>query len=490
MVVGRTAAGTRRRRSSASLLRSSIIVLIATLVVFIMVGCGAGGDRNEEITGVDVRELPMPQARAYFARPCPPIGTSPGPDRQLTYWSMWTKEEPQGKVLQRAFACFERTTGVRVNVQWLGRKYLTQNLAPALNTSRVPDLFDQDINQVRAAIVAADGTRPVDDVLGYSIGEGEKRVVDVLPRAFYDFPQNRDSSGHLVQIPYEVLANAWWYDRKKLPNLKPPTTIDELFALFDRARRAGRGAIAQDGDVNLYNAFFFSQLAARYVGPGGMVAAAQDRTGRRWRTEPGFLRAAQYVERLARGRYLLDGWDASKFPQVQQRWADGEADFLFLGSWGPSETREYLAKQGGGAVIDYGSFQFPQPPGATHDVVERMPVGFSIPKQAAHPRAAKAFIAYFLHRELLAGIPIVADNLTPRPDLDVPPDIAGVKAALDDPRKEHMLFMDGLHGLFGGTYVDEVFFPAGNDLLRGRISARQFIDRMARDTATYWKARG
>jgi raffinose/stachyose/melibiose transport system substrate-binding protein len=460
---------------------------------------GCAGGRGEDEGGGD---LALPQAAAYFAKPCPEAapagragaGAVAGKDRELTYWSMWTKEEPQGKVLQHAFKCFEAKTGVKVTVEWLGRKYLTQNLAPALNTGKVPDLFDQDISQVQAAIVSAGGTQPVDDVLGRHTGEGSRTVADVVPDKFYNFAQNKDKNGKLVQIPYEILGSAWWYDKRRVKGFSAPATMEQLFALFDRAKREGRGAIAQDGDINLYNANFFSQLATRYVGPGGIVAAAADRTGRRWRTDPGFLRAAQYVERLARGRYMIDGWDASKFPQVQQRWADGEADYLFVGSWGPSETREYLTKQGsepgGGGTIDYGSFQFPMPDGATHDIVERMPVGFAVTRQARHPEAAKAFMAYFLNRELLAGIPVVANNLTPRPDLPVPADIAPVKAALDDPRKTHSLFLDGLHGLFGGKYVDEVFYPADNDLLHGKITARRFIDTMARETADYWKAQG
>ena len=47
---------------------------------------------------------------------------------------MWTKDEPQGRVLQKAFKCFQEKTGVKVDVQWLGRKAYTQNLVPALNT--------------------------------------------------------------------------------------------------------------------------------------------------------------------------------------------------------------------------------------------------------------------------------------------------------------------------------------------------------------------
>ncbi|MFF5207686.1 ABC transporter substrate-binding protein [Streptosporangium sp. NPDC000396] len=446
-------------------------------------GNGKGADAAPAEQTTSSGEFTLPTAAAYFTTPCPGAGTKPITDRELTYWSMWTKDEPQGKVLRHVADCFTKQTGVRVDIQWLGRAYLRQNLVPALNTDTVPDLFDQDLTGIRAAVVAAGGTQPVDDVLDMKTGDGTVR--DLLPAPYWDTPAAEDDAGRLFAVPYIVLGNAWWYDKRQVENFTAPRTMDEVFALFDAAKKAGRSAVALDGDISYYGAWFFDQVASRYVGPGGLAGAAQDKTGRLWKTDPGFLKAAEYTAKT--GTYLIDGWDAAKFPQIQQRWADGDADYLFMGSWGPTEAREYLAKQGGTETIDFGSFQYPMPEGATHDVVEVQEIGFGVTKKAKHPQAAKAFIAYLLTKSMLAGIPAVADNLTPRKDLPVPGDIAGLKAALDDPAKTHTLFMDGVDGIAGGKYAEQVFFPADNDLLKGRLTPQQFIDRLADATAAFWK---
>ncbi|SFO97394.1 raffinose/stachyose/melibiose transport system substrate-binding protein [Amycolatopsis arida] len=464
--------------STASTVSTALVAGVA--VVLGLAGCGSP-------TGTGPAALPGTEE--YFATPCPEPGVRPA-GTEFTYWSMWTADEPQARVLQHAVDCFTEKTGVQVTVQWLGRKLLTQNVAPALNAGEVPDLIDQDLSQLKAAVVAPGGTQSVEDVYGMKVGEGDRTVEDVLARYSHDLPQHADAEGNRFLVPYEMITNAWWYDRNTHPDLTPPRTMDELFALFEQELQAGRPAISQDGDISHYNAYFFTQLAARFVGPGGIAAAAADRTGESWRTEPGFLAAARLVERIATGGYFAEGWDAAKFPQVQQRWADGETAYTFNGTWLPSETREYLNKQGGGREIQYGSFQFPMSEGATHDIVEQMPIGFAVPAPARNAEPAKAFIAYVLHKDILQGIPTVSDNLAPRTDLPVPADLADAKAALDDPDKEHTLVMDGLDGLFGGTYVDTVFFPADDALLRGQITAEQFIDRMATDTATYWKSRG
>jgi raffinose/stachyose/melibiose transport system substrate-binding protein len=127
------------------------------------------------------------------------------------------------------------------------------------------------------------------------------------------------------------------------------------------------------------------------------------------------------------------------------------------------------------------------PEGATHKVVEQLPIGFAVTAKAKHPEAAKAFMAYVLNKDILAGIPTVADNLTPRADLAVPDSLKDIKAALEDPAAEHAIFMDALDGLAAGKWVDNVFYPLDNDLLKGKITARQFIDRLAAKQAEFWK---
>ncbi|MFD6070148.1 carbohydrate ABC transporter substrate-binding protein, partial [Amycolatopsis lurida] len=122
--------------------------------------------------------------------------------------------------------------------------------------------------------------------------------------------------------------------------------------------------------------------------------------------------------------------------------------------------------------------------------VEQMSIGFSVTKKAKHPEAAKAFIAYFLNKDLLAGIPIVADNLVPRADLAVPDDLKQVKAALDDPKKEHVLQYDGIDGIAGGKWQTDVFDPADIALLKGQITPQQFVDQLATKGAEFWKNQG
>lgn len=422
-------------------------------------------------------------------RECPKIAEKPAKGNgTVTYWSMWTEAEPQAKVLAKTFDCFTKETGIKVDVEWVGRKVLTTNVAPALNTDTVPDLIDQDVSQVAAAVGTPGGLQPVDDVLDMKVSEGDKTVGDVMQKVYYDIPANKLADGGLMLVPYETLSTAWWYDAKNVENFEAPKTTEDLFALFDAAKKDQEGAVAQDGDIDFYNAYFFTQWAEQYVGPGGLLAAAQDKTGEKWKTDKGFLEAAKLTERLGKGKYFLDGWDASKFPSVQNRWADGDAAYLFVGSWITSEAGEYLKKAAGGAEdvgADFKSFAMPPADGATHKTVEQLPIGFGVTKKAANPEATKALIAYALNKENITPISTQADNLVPREDVPAPAALEGVKAALDDPTAEAVLFMDGMDGQ-APDWTTEVFYPLNNKLLKGQLTAEQFVNQLAAGTKKFY----
>src|SRR6185437_4420632 len=108
-----------------------------------------------------------------------------------------------------------------------------------------------------------------------------------------------------------------------------------------------------DGDIAGYNSAWFSNLMIHSGGPGSLYKIAADKTGAAW-DSPAVLAAAQKVQALAQGGYLINGYNASKWPAQQQAWANGGADLLLNGSWIPTETGTYAAKD-----FQYSSFPFP-----------------------------------------------------------------------------------------------------------------------------------
>lgn len=476
----------RARRGGVRTGKTAFVMVAMTAVLATLTACG--GTTASNSTKAKGQGLPNPAD--YFDNskwPCPTIAQKPASSSgTVTYWSMWSQGEPQQKVLQKTLDCFTSQTGIKVDVQWIGRKVLTTSVAPALNTDNVPDLIDQDVNQLRAAVAEPGGLQSLSDVLDYKV-DGDKTVRDVLGKQYWDYPQAKGSDGQPFLIPYEVFANNWWYDKNVLKGVTPPKSTADLFALMDKAKAAGIAGLSLDGDIDFYNAYYFTREAESYVGPGGLAKAAGDKTGQLWKSEPGYLEAAKFVEKIAKGSYLIKGWDASKFPQVQQQWADGKSGLIYMGSWLPGEVGAYEDKSGSGRKVDYASFPMPKPDGATHNVLEILPLGFAITKKAKNADAAKALIAYSLNSKLMVGTSAVAENLTPRADIPVPAKLDGLLAAYNAPGIEFTINMDGIDGTYA-KWITAVFYPLDKQLISGKLTAAEFIDQMASGSAKFWSS--
>lgn len=103
--------------------------VLCAMMVASLAACGGGGDK--ETSG----------------------GADSGKDggKELVYWSMWSEEEPQAKVIQEAVDKYTEDTGVKVDVQFKGRNGQREGLQPALDAKQTIDLFDEDVNRVNGS---------------------------------------------------------------------------------------------------------------------------------------------------------------------------------------------------------------------------------------------------------------------------------------------------------------------------------------------------
>jgi ABC-type glycerol-3-phosphate transport system substrate-binding protein len=425
--------------------------LLAAVLVIVPAGCGVG----DEGGGGSLTE---------------------GDSKEFTYWSMWESDEPQAEVLKDAIASFEQQSGITVNVEWQGRNVL-QKLTPTLRTGNVPDLVDQDGNLVRASLVKPGAHLDLSGLYDLEVpGEG-KTVADVIPDKYVDLV--RDDQGRPYMVPYEVIAYALWYDANSLPAVEkdPPATWEDFLALLQERKQAGQAPLAQDGDIGFYNSLWTGHALVRALGAGGLNETVADESGEAWK-DPRILEALKAVEGLVRSDQFIEGYDGSKWPAVQERWAKGDAAFLLMGSWAPSETQPSAPKD-----FEYASFEFPRLVGSDESVQAGV-IGFAIPERAEHADAAAKFVAHLLNKDRLSGIAENALNLTPRSDVPVPDELTDLKTIIEE--RPVALPYDGADADFP-NYAVEVFDPLSTDLLTGKLTAEQFVERIAAKQAEYWK---
>ena len=390
----------------------------------------------------------------------------------IKYFSMWREGESQQLVLKGMIESFEAATGHTVDVQWAGRDVLT-TVRAAVSAGDSVDLVDLDGEAGIGAIVKTGQALSLADVLDMTIPGEDNTVADVIPSEFLDV-YAIDGEPHM--LPYEVISSGIHYNGARLAELglDPPTTWDEFIAV---SLASGDNAVQHDGLINFYNAYWLYWLVVRHGGPGAFHAAASDPTGEGWRSEPIQAAVADLVELVESGA-LADGYEGSNWPISQQSWAAGDGTFNINGTWLADETSSYTPDG-----FEYRMLSFPTVEGG-HESAELYQIGWAVPTASAEPEVAKQFIAYALQRDRLAGIALVAKNLTPRSDIGVPPDITDAAEIFAANPEVHRPY-DGVPGDYP-EYWSTVFMPLDDQLFFGQISGEEFIDQIAAATAEFW----
>ncbi|MFI6499565.1 ABC transporter substrate-binding protein [Nonomuraea typhae] len=401
-------------------------------------------------------------------------GTSGGKAQELRVWSTWSEGEPNQKVLAEAFKDFEKETGVKVRVQWKGRTAM-KSFLPSLNTSNVPaDLIEGNNRELTRQFAAAKGALDLSDVYAAKV-QGEQATVGETVGESYKRMATAQS-GVLAQMPYQVSTYGWFFDGKSFPNLAPKTW-EEFVKVLDARKAEGRKPLGQDGSIPNYNARYLEHFSRAIMGDEGWHALAPDKSGQSW-LKPEVLKAAQMVEALAKGEYFPDGFNAAKFPAMQQKWANGESDFLYQGTYLPKEVAPY-AKPG----LEFRAFRFPAVEGRA-PTMNVTTTGFGIPAKAANPAAAKKFLAFFLQKKYQDKVSSLALEISVRKDVPAAPQVADLKAALDSGEINKADVQDM------GDFNAKVLLPLSDQLLFGKIGAADFTKQMAEQAAVYWKSKG
>ncbi|UBU18356.1 ABC transporter substrate-binding protein [Nonomuraea gerenzanensis] len=399
--------------------------------------------------------------------------------KEFTFWSMHKQDEPRAKMLGELAAAFTEDTGIKVNLVFQGRENL-KKLQPTLVGGNVAaDLVDGSQANLLNLLQVTGNAKDLSGLLKSRIPGEDKTVGDVIPDTYQ---QVIADAGKTYMIPTSVHTWQIYYNAAKLPDVAadPPKTFEELLALFDRSKAAGRAALAADGDIQGYVGKWLSQALMREFGPGNLAKVLTDRSGAGF-DDPRFLKAATSIERLAKGRYLIDGWDAGKFPAIQQKWAQGQADFLFIGTYGPSETAEVA-----GPGFTFRSFPFPKTEaGFASEEVSLF--GFAVPAKARHAANAEQFIEYFMNKKWLERIPADEKVMSIRTDTSIPAEVADAKATLDSGVPVH-LPMDGVRGM--DDWNVKIFLPMAKELFAGEITAAAFVTELKADTVNWWKVNG
>ncbi|MFI9787282.1 ABC transporter substrate-binding protein [Kitasatospora sp. NPDC051984] len=431
--------------------------------------------------------LPLPSLRivgaatavalALGATACGSSGGSGGDAKSggsFTYWSMWRADEPQAQVLKAAIADFTASTGIKVDVNWTGRD-ISKKIGPAIAANQAPDLWDESNDVIYGSTASAGQALDLSPVLDQQVPGENVPVSAVIPAKYFDMlPKDPAGSNHYM-IPYEIATTGMYYNAAD-PDIaaampSAPADWAGLLKVCDALKAKNKPCLASEGEDPWTNGLYFDYL----LNAGGVDVnkLSADKSGAAW-TDPAVLTAAQQVEQLVKGGYVIPGYDATKYPAQETNWTSGKAAFYMDGSYVTAEVAKQIP-----AGWKFGSIL---PPGAKAPDANLF--GFAITKKAKHAPAAEKFIAFFMQKKQMAGMATTALNLTPRADIPAPAGLEDAQKALGGATVR--LPYDGV----AGGWPAKVFNQNLLDLWHGRTDAAQFVAKCKADQVSYWQTQG
>lgn len=432
-------------------------ILAGALTVSMVTGCSQSPSQSGGTAG----DTPQAADTSGESASQDAAGKGNGPDYsgvKLVYWSNWESTEPQGMVIQEAVKEYEKETGIKIDLEFKGRKGIKEGLIPALDADQQVDLFDGQGNKGNYG----DRTISLEDLVKEH--DYEKRTNPALmglARGYTD--------GVLKEIPYQFKANAYLYNKalfQKAGIEKVPDTWEDFMAACQKLKDAGITPVTVD---DAYAPQAFGMHLARLLGTKG-VKAVVDNGG--W-DEPEVLKTAKCFEDMAAKGYFSGQVAANVWPTGQNtEFATGKAAMYCSGTYVPNEVKNIT-----GDSFEWGFFNYPKVDGGINSQ-EAMVVGaqsFAITSKCKNPEAAFGLIEKLTRGKYDAKL--AAETLGLPADLENtewPAQLADVKPYFDNCTE--------IFDTSGGAENNPDIIPALKEnlmnLYGGKLTAEQFVSNM------------
>lgn len=400
---------------------------------------------------------------------------------EIVYWSLWNEGEPQVDVLKKWMDEYTQLhPNVTFNVTWAGREILTK-LQTAMSGGEVIDLIDHEGPAIRGALVVKGLTQPVDKYLSMESYDGGGTFKDLFIPGSLEALAADDGSIHV--IPYEIITTGLFTNKDLLEKAgvtEDPQTWDDFMGDLQKIQDSGVVPIAQDAQIDFYNAMWYYHLVQRLKGSGFLLAAAEDKTGEAW-GDPAFLTAAQMNRELWDKGYIPDESKGYVWPAGQLELAVGNDAMELVGSWLPNEVKDTT-----GPDFRWGFFPVPDVPGGVgkRTDMEIYPLGWAVMKDARNPDVIGDFMRFCFMKSNAQMIPDMAVNMSAHKDTTPPKDLAEAWDYWSNATSYYLPY-DGINSMYS-DYYKNTFLLYFQQMFIGDITPEEFITSMKKGTADYW----
>lgn len=380
------------------------VLLAAAMATSLLAGCGSGS-KPAETKAETAAETTAAKAETEAGKEATEAPAAEGDKKyegvELTYWSMWTNNEPQGKALQEAAEAFEAETGAKIKFEWKGRE--TKNiLSSALEAQEKFDMFEDDYTRIAKNYVDY-----VADLTDMAKAAGYDKVsYEVFNK------QATEWAGFLPCITEQPSVGGVFYNKDIFADcgINPPATWEEFMAACQTMKDKGYQPLALD---SAYASFLFGYHLARHIGEPAVEELAKNGG---WSSNPGLVKAGQEMIDFVKAGYLADG-APDEYPASQNKMGlTQKTAMVVCANYITSEVNNNT-----GTELNWGLFAYPAVEGGADNTSTFAGANsIGITKYSENPQAAFDFALFVTSgkqgqnfADLSSNIPADPNNTAP-----------------------------------------------------------------------------
>ncbi|GMQ59076.1 hypothetical protein AN1V17_34730 [Vallitalea sediminicola] len=452
-----------------------LALLLSTLLIMgTFVGCG---NKAEESSNTEDKKVEGTKDDDSGEEEAQEKGS--GLSGEVVYWSMWSENEPQAKILKGAVERFEEANpDVKVEVQWQGRG-VRDLVIPAIEGGQKLDIFDSDpvgmytslgesllnLDELYSSPSISDPSKTLAETILPSLVKWDKSLADGV-----------ELSGHF-SVPYAPYAVAWFYNKdhfEKAGIKSVPKTWGELDAACASLKEAGFKPITVD---DAYYSMMFSYYLDRAITNDEVAKLVSDKTGESW-DDPLVVQAIKAFEDFHSKGYFAPEIETNKFPAGQQQVALDEATMYFNGTWLPAEVSATT-----GPDFNWGQFTFPTVPNGKGKITDLTFGGqaFLANAKTDNKEATFELLKYFVDTETqqaFADAGLTACTVGTK----WPESIADAQAIVSGADKNINWGAN-----LSGDFAEAIVVPEMVNVMIGKSTAEEFIEKMKKEAKIYAK---
>jgi raffinose/stachyose/melibiose transport system substrate-binding protein len=317
--------------------------------------------------------------------------------------------------------------------------------------------------------------------LGPGYAESDMTIRESTLPALFHSVELQNSDGDIIGVPYNPWVVMVFYNKDHFEEAgiaSAPQTWDEFIAASEALQASGYAPFTED--VDAYMDIVIGAFTERAMTCEGIIEVVNDQSGEAW-DDPVLLQMAEDI--YAYSGYLAEGTDGNLYPAGQQRVALGEVTMNLNGSWLPSELLDLA-----GPDFNWGVFSFPNLPygAGSNTHVESGSQALSINQDSEHPDVAFELLRYVASFD--AQTAMVEEASSPAARMDVP--WAGSLADAFEAFREADQSLSWACGLWDtGEVFSNVVMPNFTDLLVGKLTPEEFIEKISAEQADFWATR-